>query len=134
MRKEEQRIWDTMKNNAPDGAWMERVENLVGNGMPDIWVGGEGGHCWVELKAAVVPVRPTTPLLGSSGLRQSQINWHKKAAQRAIPVYTLIRDDKGGLYLLGCDRSEEINAMPRGHMRVASLAASWTEIFARLLN
>lgn len=129
MRKEEQRVWDSMRRNAPPGTWMERVENLMGDGMPDVWVGADDRHSWVELKAAVVPVRATTPLLGSRGLRKSQINWHRKAAARNLPVYTLTRDSEGALYLVHCRHSEYINQLSREGLRGVSCADSWESIF-----
>lgn len=132
MRKDEQRVWDTMKRNAPDGLWMERVENMVADGMPDLWVGSMLRHCWVELKAAKMPKRVTTPLLGSDGLRTSQMNWHRKAHARGLPVYTLTRDDKGGLYLVGCEHSDDLNAMPAVVMMQHSLADNWVDIFKEL--
>ena len=43
MRKAEQKVWDAMKRNAPKGIWMQRVENLAGDGMPDVYVEGALG-------------------------------------------------------------------------------------------
>lgn len=131
MRKEEQRVWDTMKRNAPADLWMERVENMVGDGMPDLWIGARR-HCWVELKAAKMPKRATTPLLGADGLRTSQTNWHRKARARNLPVYTLTRDDQGGLYLVSCEHSDELNAMPAAVMAQHSIASNWVDIFKEL--
>lgn len=129
MRKAEQRVWDTMKRNAPNDVWMERVENVVGEGMPDIWMASDQWHCWVELKAARLPVRPTTRVLGREGLRPSQVNWHLKAAVRGLPVYTLIRDNLQNLYLVSCEHADEINEMPLARLQEVSLAGSWEEIF-----
>lgn len=132
MRKAEQRVWDSMKRNAPSNIWMERVENMVKEGMPDVWVAAHGKHSWVELKAAKLPVRATTPLLGKDGLRQTQLNWHYKAAQRGLPVYTLIRDDKNQIYFISCQHSEQVNRMTATELSKLSLAHSWGEVFEYL--
>ena len=58
MRLKEQRLWDAMRKAAPKGVWLQRVENIVVDGMPDVYaVETEGGACWVELKAPVRPKR-----------------------------------------------------------------------------
>ena len=129
MRKEEQRLWDTMKRNAPPHVWLERVENLVGDGMPDVHFASYRAIAWVELKAAKLPARPTTRVLGGDGLRQSQKNWHKQAAWFGLPVYTLIRDDEKNLYLVHCSFSDELNEMPIAQLRSVSVAANWSDIF-----
>lgn len=134
MRKEEQRLWDTMKRNAPPEIWMERVENLVGDGMPDIWFAARGRHGWVELKAPTRPKRDTTRLLGNQGLRTSQLNWHRKAAVRDLPAWTLSRDSSGELYLVHCKHSQEINELTATELAAASVADNWPDIFRTLIG
>lgn len=130
MRLPEQRLWDAMRKNCPADLWLERVENLVGDGMPDVAVVNAGA--WVELKAAKKPKRPTTKMLGKQGLRQSQKNWHKDAAQTGTRCYTLIRDDKRQLYLVPATRSDELNEMTQGELAAASVADNWPDIFEEL--
>jgi hypothetical protein len=95
MRQQEQKLWDTMKRQAPTDMWLQRVENGLGPGMPDVLAKSLSGcDCWVELKAPQRPVRDTTPVLGKD-LRIDQINWHIKAASMGTKSWLLIRDSAG---------------------------------------
>jgi len=66
----------------------ERVENGLGEGMPDVNYCMEGAEGWIELKAPNLPARATTPLLKSQHqLSQAQVNWfirQKQARGRAF--------------------------------------------------
>lgn len=126
MRKDEQRLWDTMKRNAPKWLWMQRIENGVGDGMPDVLVAPDA---WVELKAPARPARATTALLSSKPLRESQIGWHLKAANKLMLSYILIRDDKKGLYLLYGNTAAIINTLTVTEMNDLSVASTWKEIW-----
>lgn len=132
MRKQEQRLWDNMRRHAPKGVWMQRVENLVGEGMPDVWV---APAAWVELKAPHLPKRSTTPLLGKDeGLRPAQINWHLKAAKSGVTSYVLIRDDQQNLYLLAGAHAAAMNSWPAEFVAEMSLARTWNGIWGVLLS
>jgi len=130
MRLKEQRLWDSMRKNAPRGLWLQRIENLVGDGIPDVLLmGADGVTTWIELKAPTAPQRKTTKLLGKEGLRQSQINWHVKAASKGVRSYVLSRDDQGELLLFHGALAKDLNAMPHGEMRLAAIAKTWSDIF-----
>ena len=63
MRKAEQKVWDTMKRKAPKELWLQRIENIVGDGMTDVHSSHTTGReKWIELKAGKLPKRTTTPL------------------------------------------------------------------------
>jgi hypothetical protein len=128
MRQKEQRLWDTMRRNAPRGLWIQRVENLVMAGMPDLYVEG----VWVELKAPTRPKRDTTPLLGREGLNPDQVNWHLQAARKNVRSYVLIRDDLGHLYLLRGVHAAELNGWPRSRVVLDSLADDWPGVFTEI--
>lgn len=130
MRKQEQRLWDSMRRHAPKSAWLQRIENLVVEGMPDVFV---APAAWVELKAPNLPKRSTTPLLGSQRLRQAQVNWHLKAATKGMASYVLVRDDEQGLYLLAGAHADKINSWPATFAREMSLAREWSEVWDVLL-
>lgn len=135
MRKQEQRLWDTMTRNRPSGFWLERIENLVGDGIPDVrGVTRHGEEFWVELKAPKRPARPTTRLLGDEGLRESQVNWHLKAAHYGMRAYTLIRDDTSALFLIPskAELIDELNDLPALDLEIASVADTWESIFEEL--
>lgn len=136
MRKKEQLLWDALKRNAPESLWLQRVENVVGEGMPDVYVGSSGK--WIELKSpGKVPVRKTTPLLGTQeGLRISQVNWHIKNA--SIPTakesFILIRTVSKELLLLPGRIASVVNASSLNGLRMAKLnvTSEWREIMELL--
>lgn len=58
-------------------ARIDRVENGLVDGMPDVNACMAGKDIWMELKHLEKwPARATTPVLGRRGLRPEQINWH----------------------------------------------------------
>jgi penicillin-binding protein-related factor A (putative recombinase) len=130
-RKEEQRLWDTFKTHRPPGYWMERIENIVGFGTPDVDVAhAETGRIVkVELKAPNAPANPNTRLLGDEGLNKHQINWHMKAASYRMPVFTLIRDNQKRIFLVHCDYAEHMNDMTAAQLAAVSLADTWEGVF-----
>lgn len=138
MRKPEQLLWDAMKRNLPKDLDLQRVENLVGEGMPDVYVGRSGK--WVELKAPPrIPARANTPLLGDRwGLRTSQKNWHIKhhshRGSKDRPSYVLIRIAATGELMLihGCV-AESINQLSYGLLKAGFVIANdWRQIAQEL--
>ena len=134
MRKPEQQLYDAMKRNAPSTAWLQRIENLLVEGMPDVHVSGPESECWVELKSVKRPKRIPTPLLGSQGLRPTQINWHLKAGTKIICSYILIRDDKNELFLICGRLAASLNEMRLDEVRRHSLANTWDGIYKVLMS
>lgn len=135
MRKEEQRLWDSMKRNAPGVFWLRRIENEVAEGDPDVWCVTRGPvECWVELKAPTAPKRPTTRLLGDQGLNPAQVNWHLRAAKLGVRAYTLIRDDRKRLLLVPSTESNvpRLNGMSYDELQAHSVASEWPGIFREL--
>jgi hypothetical protein len=56
----------------------DRIENMAGNGMPDVLSIRSGRVRYLELKVARngIPARRDTPLLGKGhGMRREQCNW-----------------------------------------------------------
>lgn len=125
MRKAEQNLWDTMHARLGRRVWLQRVENAVGVGMPDVYAQGT----WIELKAPARPSRASTPLLGSrAGLRPSQINWHRKAHHTGVPSFILIRDDHRALYLIPGGYAGRVNAWTVEECDKVSVANHWEGI------
>ena len=74
---------------------IDRVENAMLTGMPDVnyCIGGREG--WIEIKYPTEPVRASTPLFGSSHkLSQEQMNWLLRQHQAGGTAYILIVTDK----------------------------------------
>lgn len=130
MRLPEQRLWDTMKSNKPKGIVLERVENIVGEGMPDVYALFANGSTWIELKAPKGPIKESTRVLGEEGLRQSQKNWHIRASRLLLPSFVLIRDLRlKRLWLLPGSLADTMNDMPAATLTYHSLGSTWPEIF-----
>jgi hypothetical protein len=134
MRKAEQVLWDAMRPKRPPRVWLQRIENLVGDGIPDVYAVRSGGIAsWVELKAPKRPRRASTRLLGAEGLRTSQINWHVKAASMNLRSYVLVRDDHGELSLLEGVGADQMNDWTREQVLEESLADTWKLIYEAIL-
>lgn len=123
MRKKEQRLWDVFKRYDRGGSWLQRVENVVGDGMPDVYVGRNGA--WVELKAPTAPKKESTRLLGSEGLRASQINWHLKKASYGQRSFVLIKDSLDRIFLVPGVYAAKINGMTVDELTKISVATDW---------
>lgn len=137
MRKKEQKVWDTMTRQSKGRRarpWLQRIENVVAEGMPDVVCVCNGLTTWVELKAPPAKTRPTSLLLGGDGLRQAQINWHAKAVSKGAAVYTLARDGHGELFLIDAIWSDSLNEQTIEGARFIRAAATWDEIFHLLEN
>lgn len=132
MRKKEQRIWDAFAPRAPRGVWLRRVENVVGEGDPDVWFRSRCTEGWLELKAPTAPSRAETRLLGDEGLRPAQVNWWLKYTSLGGVGWVLIRDNLGELFLVPGRHAKAMNDAPRGQLAAWSEAASWEAIFARI--
>jgi hypothetical protein len=130
MRQKEQKLWDTMKRNCPSDVWLQRVENMVTVGMPDLTHLVEGGITgWVELKAVTTPKRAGTRLMGDEGLNKDQINWHLKYTSMGGDSWVLIRDTGQRLYMLHGKYAAVMNGWPVEVVREHSSASSWDGIF-----
>lgn len=99
MRKPEQRLYDSMKANCADGVRLERIENGVGSGAPDVHAIRLGVTRWIELKVVKRPVRDTTPLIKNDTLRREQKAWHLSYHSAGGQSFILVRDDQRQLYL-----------------------------------
>jgi len=125
LRKKEQRLYDALLKAKPSWARLERIENVVGEGTPDVHVMVPGKSAWLELKAPTPPKRASTRLLGDEGLRQSQKNWLLEATVMGLPAYVLIRDSvRKEVFLLRAELHDLMNDMTVAELRRHSLADS----------
>jgi len=121
-----------MRGKVPRGHFLERIENLVGVGIPDVLSIYSGAVSFVELKAAARPKRETSKLLGVHGLRPEQVNWHLRWHQFGGRSFVLTRDDAMGLYMLEGRLADSINDMSVATQRELSIASDWIQVFERL--
>lgn len=96
MARNEKDDYKIFKNNVPDALdRVDRVENIVAVGMPDINFCAEGAECWIELKSPKEPARESTPLFGSNHkLSTYQANWFLSQKNADGNGYILIATDK----------------------------------------
>lgn len=97
MKISESALWKWIVKNNPDpkAFHFERLENLVGSGIPDVvHKHKEGETIWIELKTARKPVRPTSKIFKKGYFNKSQEVWHKKWSGLGAKVYILLGVDK----------------------------------------
>jgi hypothetical protein len=104
--------YKAFKKNVPEpGDRLDRIENVVVTGMPDINMCIEGKELWIEQKSPKEPVRSTTPLFGSNRkVSQEQRNWFLRQRQAHGNAYFLIATDKRWMLLPGI-LADKINSM-----------------------
>jgi hypothetical protein len=115
MPNTEKKDYQTLRNNVPEPAdRMDRIENIIVVGMPDINACFDGVEFWIELKSPKEPKRSTTPLFGSNHrLSQDQKNWFLRQRNARGKCYILIATDVHWLLIEGmcADRVNEMTVV-----------------------
>ena len=77
MKGSEKQMWAWLRPHLAPYLRMQRIENVVGEGTPDIFFTARARCGWLELKyRAQSPQRDTTPLFtAATGMRRSQLAW-----------------------------------------------------------
>lgn len=134
MRLKEQRLWDRMKRNiGGSGLWLNRIENRVGVGDPDVEALASGGvYSKVELKAVhKLPARPTTALLGDEGLSTEQKNFLYRWTKLGGRSFILIGIGKGKAaeqYLVDGKHCDIINTLTLDEIKTLCCGWTWPNI------
>lgn len=132
MRKKEQRLWDRMRRALNGRVRLERVENVVTVGMPDVMALANGMVTWLELKAVDnYPARESTRVLGNAGLSQDQKNWHKDWARWGGVSLIVIAVEQDTFVIPG-RAGDEVNEFTQQELREYNLAIDWDELFVVL--
>ena len=91
---------------------LQRLENAVGQGHPDVEGCIDGAQVWLELKSEGRPARPTTRIRPKT--RESQSIWHRERTEAGSRCHWVLlqvgEGRKAFLYLLPGDRYDEIAA------------------------
>ena len=104
---------------------IDRIENGVVAGMPDVNCCIAGHECWIEIKAPTEPFRLTTPLFGSNHrISQEQMNWMLRQQHAGGRAYFLIATDKHWM-LLDNQLADTINSLSMPQLLHTAL---WTAI------
>lgn len=114
--------YKVLKANLPVGKdRLDRIENVVVNGMPDINFCSEGVESWLEQKSPKEPKRSTTKLFGSNHkLSQDQKNWFKRQMDAEGNAYVLITTDKRWM-LVGGEHADLINELTVNELMLIAL-------------
>ena len=104
--------YKTFKANVPQaGDRLDRIENVVVTGMPDINMCIGGVEVWIEQKSPKEPKRSTTPLFGSNHrVSQEQANWMLRQRKAGGKCYFLISTDKRWM-LVGGFLADQLNEL-----------------------
>lgn len=91
------------------GDRMDRVENSMVQGMPDINLCLESIEVWLEFKSPLEPKRDRTPLFGSNHrVSQDQMNWFKRQLDAGGRAWFVIKTDQRWLLIHG-KHADQIN-------------------------
>lgn len=138
MRLKEQRLWDRMKRNVGGSElWLNRIENRVGVGDPDVEAIAAGGlYSKVELKAVhKAPPRATTALLGDEGLSTAQKNflyrWNKLGG-RSFILIGVGTGKTAEQYLVHGKHCDIVNNLTLDEIRTLCCGWTWPTIEAHL--
>ena len=115
----ESALWARLRGTAvPELLWkkhkvlLERIENLVSAGRPDVEGCIDSLWIFIELKSEDRPARPSTPIRPKT--RPSQSIWHREATNAGSRVHWVLlqvgEGRKARLYLIPGDRYDEIEA------------------------
>lgn len=131
MKGGEANLWKRMWTGIALFAFAQRIENMVGSGVPDVILHSrDSGRCaMIELKARMIaPVRANTPIFsGSYGLRPEQISWIHSRAVAGAAIYVLgqCADE---VWLVHGRFARDLASMTRGDL---DLLADWTGLARR---
>ncbi len=102
------------------GDRIDRLENLVSVGMPDVNACLAGHELWIEIKAPKEPVRSTTKLFGSNHkVSQDQANWMLRQIKAGGQCYFFVVTDKQRFLMHG-RLADDINSFTVAQMEFYS--------------
>lgn len=134
MRLREQRLWTAMRGALNGKALMERVENMMGDGRPDVDVLADGNFVPVELKAKEAwPKTERGAVLGADGLRLSQRNWHLRWLQwggRSLIVVGVGEGAAREVFIFGGSDADYVNGFNTAQFRAAAIGKGWADLLA----
>lgn len=124
MKARESATWKWLKQaerSFGDRLFMERVENVVGSGFPDVRGTYNGRDFFLELKSAALPARLTTPI--RTGLRPEQVEWAKSYMQAGgRNLFVLIRVGPRKRFLIAAPHFQPLYDHPVIESRLAELS------------
>ena len=142
----ESALWDRIKDTAIPlfiragrRIDLQRLENLVGVGHPDVEGCIDAQQVWIELKSETRPKRKDTPIRPK--LRTSQSEWHKTRAAAGFRYNWVLLQvghaHAARLYLVPGDRYDDIAAATEAELTELSVVppvATVAEVLARCVQ
>ena len=123
----ESALWDRCKTAAKQLRQMrhhvdlQRLENSVGTGHPDVEGCVDGGQVWIELKSCMRPARADTCIHPKT--RQSQSDWHATRVKAGCRInWVLIQVGEGHdarLYLVPGSLYDQVH-VPENELELLS--------------
>ena len=87
----EAQFWKTLKKNLPKNWFVNRIENRIGGGVPDVYICIDGYSIWLELKVTKTHRVSVSP---------HQIAWHYSLSQSKGTSFYLVKAlSSSNLYL-----------------------------------
>lgn len=113
---------------------LERIENIVADGIPDVLSIANGFTTFCELKqVAASPVRATTRLIPSGkGLRLSQRNWHMECFRHGGRSLIIVGVGVNKVYCLDGGFYDSVNTMTEAQMKRNAMATDWKTLEKKL--
>lgn len=88
----EKNLWTWLYGGLGSRGHFTRVENVAAEGTPDVNYAIHSREGWMELKSVEsLPVRPTTPVFKSCGLRPAQLEWIVQRTRASGTVFILAK-------------------------------------------
>lgn len=105
---------------------LERIENVLLPGMPDVNGCFIGHEFWIETKQPKEPARPGTPLFGSNhDLSQDQANWFLRQKNAGGNGIIYIQTDRMTRLFIGGEFADLINVST---LRGLEAVALWSSL------
>ena len=117
------------------GGRVDRVENGVCDGMPDVSMTCAGIDVWVELKyVAQWPARANTRVLGDRGLRPEQVNWHLRHNRAGGKSFVLVGIGKE-MFLAQGQYCKEVNSwVSADWLKDGRQVNGWDDLYKKLFT
>jgi hypothetical protein len=117
----EKNAYDSLKKVVSPLDRIDRVENVLVDGMPDVNYCTEGVECWIEIKNPKEPKRDTTPLFGSNHkLSAEQKNWMLRQMNAGGKAFILISTNKRWMLIDG-KHADRVNEMTVSALRLIAV-------------
>ena len=108
----ERKLWERVRSRLAPFFYIQRIENMVGEGVPDVLLvcRKTGAMVLVELKSVdKLPVRAKSKVFGSGGLNPQQVAWIYGRASVGCRIWVLAGADRGLMWLVPGGYAREFN-------------------------